>query len=56
MEAKMPDQPQKPPHWTEQEWKDHLDDVKAFERRNYRQSAGQRAAQSSQHSPPKSKT
>jgi hypothetical protein len=45
----------KPPGMSEEAWKIHLEEVKAFERRNYRQSAGQRAAQHSQASQPKNK-
>ena len=48
--------PQEKPTWmSEQAWQDHLEELKAFERRNYRLSAGQRAARPSQDAPPKSK-
>jgi hypothetical protein len=48
--------PQEKPTWmSDEDWQDHLEEVQAFERRNYRQSAGQRAARPSQDSPPKSK-
>ena len=35
-----PPPPQKHPEMSDEEWQDHLQELKAFERRNFRQSGG----------------
>jgi hypothetical protein len=40
--------PQKHPEMSEEAWQDHLEEVRAFERRNYRQSGGRGLAKPSQ--------
>ncbi len=44
---------QKPSHWTEEEWQDHLQEVKAFNKRVWRQSGGRLDDRSLKASPPK---
>jgi hypothetical protein len=44
--------PQKKPQWmSAQEWWDHLEEVRAFAKRNFRQSGGPQAMRRSQDSP-----
>jgi hypothetical protein len=44
---------QKPSHWTEEAWQDHLEEVKAFNKRVWRQSGGRLDDRSLKASPPK---
>lgn len=45
-------QPQQKPEWmSDQDWQDHLEELRAFERRNYRHSGGRVNANPSKGSP-----
>lgn len=43
--------PQKHPEMSDEEWQDHLEEVRAFERRNFRQSGGRVRTNPSKDSP-----